>query len=198
MGEVSSLIIAYILGSINFSFILGKKLKGIDIRQYGSKNAGATNTLRVLGTGPALLVLFLDALKGALSVLLASYLSNGSEIWMMLAGLCAIIGHNWPIFLGFKGGKGIATTIGVVAIVGFIPGLVAGFMAIVIIFAFRYVSLGSLVFTSALPFMMVLFNAHIAYIYGALAITTLSVFRHIPNIERLVRGEERKLGEKEE
>lgn len=198
MGEVVSLIIAYLLGSINFSYILAKKLKGIDIRHFGSKNAGATNTLRVLGKGPALIVLFLDALKGVVSVLIASLLSSGSEVWMTLAGLSAIIGHNWPIFLGFRGGKGIATTIGMVAVVAPIPGLASGFMAIVAIMATRYVSLGSLLFTCTLPFMMVLFNAHIAYIYGALAITTLSVFRHIPNIERLVRGEERKLGEREE
>lgn len=196
MGEVCSLIIAYLLGSISFSYLLAKKLKGIDIREYGSKNAGATNMLRVLGTGPAALVLILDILKGAVAVLIAIQLTDNSPVWVMLTGLLAIIGHNWPIFLKFKGGKGIATTIGVVAIIGFIPGLMAGIMALVIIFFFRYVSLGSLVFTSALPFMMVLFDAHLAYIYGAIAITTLSVFRHIPNIERLVRGEESKLGEK--
>lgn len=174
--------------------MIAKKLKGLDIRQHGSKNAGATNTLRVLGRGPAAIVLVLDALKGSIAVLIAMQLTAGEPKWMMAAGLLAIIGHNWSIFLKFKGGKGIATTIGVVAIIGFLPGLMAGIMAIMIIFFFRYISLGSIVFTSALPFMMILFYAPIDYIYGSLAITTLSILRHIPNIERLVKGEENKLG----
>lgn len=194
MGEIISLLLAYIIGSISFSFLIAKKLKGLDIRQHGSKNAGATNTLRVLGRGPAAIVLVLDALKGSIAVLIAMQLTAGEPKWMMAAGLLAIIGHNWSIFLKFKGGKGIATTIGVVAIIGFLPGLMAGIMAIMIIFFFRYISLGSIVFTSALPFMMILFYAPIDYIYGSLAITTLSILRHIPNIERLVKGEENKLG----
>lgn len=194
MGEIISLLLAYIIGSISFSFLIAKKLKGLDIRQHGSKNAGATNTLRVLGRGPAAIVLVLDALKGSIAVLIAMQLTAGEPKWMMAAGLLAIIGHNWSIFLKFKGGKGIATTIGVVAIIGFLPGLMAGIMGIMIIFFFRYISLGSIVFTSALPFMMILFYAPIDYIYGSLAITTLSILRHIPNIERLVKGEENKLG----
>lgn len=191
---ISSLI-AYLLGSISFSYVIAKKVAGIDIRQHGSNNAGATNTLRVIGKGPAILVLLLDACKGIAAVLIAMQLTE--EIWAwFLAGLLAIVGHNWPIFFGFKGGKGVATTIGVVATLMFWPALAAGVIAIMMIIIFRYVSLGSLTFVTLLPISLLLFQRPIDYIVGSLAFLILSYWRHRTNIVRLFKGQENKIGQK--
>ncbi|QZT32632.1 glycerol-3-phosphate 1-O-acyltransferase PlsY [Caldalkalibacillus thermarum TA2.A1] len=193
------IVLSYGLGSISFSYIVSRKIAGIDIREHGSKNAGATNTLRVLGVGPAVLVLVLDALKGSLAVLLSLYLTH-DPVWPVLAGLAAIVGHNWPVFFGFKGGKGVATTIGVVAVLTFLPGLLAGIVAILAIVIFRYVSLGSLIFVTLLPLMIVLLDRLTAlsyptvYVIGVFVIMILSYIRHRSNIVRLIRGEENKIG----
>jgi glycerol-3-phosphate acyltransferase PlsY len=195
MEVIISILIGYILGSISFSYIVAKRVAGIDIRQHGSKNAGATNTLRLLGKGPAVLVLFLDAVKGIVAVLIAMQLTELP--WaIMLTGLCSIIGHNWPVFFGLKGGKGVATTIGVVFTVAFIPALIASLVAVLSIYVFRYVSLGSLIFTTLLPILMAYFNVPVAYIGGAIAIMLLSYYRHRTNIVRIIKGEENKLGQK--
>jgi acyl-phosphate glycerol 3-phosphate acyltransferase len=127
--EILVVFFAYLLGSVSFSYIITKKIAGIDIRQHGSKNAGATNTLRVLGVWPAIVVLLLDAFKGVVAVLVAMALTDAS-IWVVLSGLAAIFGHNWPVYYRFKGGKGIATTIGTVATLGFVPSISAGVIAI--------------------------------------------------------------------
>lgn len=195
MNIFISCLVAYLLGSINFSFLIAKKIAGIDIRQHGSKNAGATNTLRVLGKGPALFVLLLDAAKGAVAVLLAMLLTDQIWAWF-LAGFLAIMGHNWPVFFGFKGGKGIATTIGVVATLMFLPALAAGVIAIIMIVIFRYVSLGSLVFVTLLPISLLLFQRPIDYVIGSLVFLILSYWRHRTNIVRLVKGQENKIGQK--
>lgn len=195
------IIISYLLGSISFSYLMGRLVAGIDIRHHGSGNAGATNTLRLLGVGPALVVLLLDLFKGSLAVVMAKGVSS-DPLWAVLAGLAAVIGHNWPIFFGFKGGKGVATTIGVVAVLFLSPALVAGIIAIVIIGLFRYVSLGSLVFVLLLPVAIVLFNQWgwgeypTAFLYGSIALALLVWWRHRANIVRLVKGTENKLGGK--
>src|SRR5699024_8463811 len=129
--------ISYLLGSISFSIVIAKTVKGIDIRQHGSGNAGATNTLRVLGKGPGLLVFLLDLIKGIAAVAIGYKL--GQQEWApVLCGLAAIIGHNWPIWFKFKGGKGIATTVGVMATLAFIPALIAGVLTIIAIAITRY------------------------------------------------------------
>lgn len=195
------IIISYLLGSFSFSYLMGRLVAGIDIRHHGSGNAGATNTLRLLGIGPALVVLLLDLFKGSLAVIMAKGVSS-DPLWAVLAGLAAVIGHNWPIFFGFKGGKGVATTIGVVAVLFLSPALVAGIIAIVIIGLFRYVSLGSLVFVLLLPVAIVLFNQlgwgeyPATYLYGSIALALLVWWRHRTNIVRLVKGTENKLGGK--
>lgn len=151
-----ALILSYLLGSVSFSLLAGKLLKGIDIRQHGSGNAGATNTLRVLGKGPAIGVLALDVLKGIVAVWLGRWL-GGDNVWIpILCGLLVIVGHNWPVYFGFKGGKGIATTIGVLATLAFWPALFAGIFAILAIAVTRYVSLGSLIFTALTPVFLLL------------------------------------------
>lgn len=192
-------LIGYLLGSISFSYLFGKKLKKLDIRQHGSGNAGATNTLRVLGVGPAIGVLLLDAFKGIAAVLLGVYLV-GPGLAPALAGLAAIVGHNWPVFLRFKGGKGVATTIGVLATLVFWPALYAGMIAIVSIVITRYVSLGSMLFLLLTTIITALFRENfmypIEYVYLLIVVTILSIWRHRANIVRLLNGTESKIGQK--
>lgn len=184
---------SYLLGSVSFSILMARWLKKIDIRQHGSGNAGATNTLRVLGKGPALAVFLLDIAKGVAAVLIGRWL--GDDEWVpVVCGLAAIIGHNWPIFFRFKGGKGIATTIGVVAILAFVPSLISGAVAIAAIALTRYVSLGSLLFALLLPILAASFGCDDYVVWGAVVIALLAVYRHRSNIVKLAKGTENKLG----
>lgn len=189
-------VIAYLLGSISFSYLIAKRIKKIDIRQHGSGNAGATNTLRVLGIGPAITVLALDVAKGIAAIAIAKAL--GIEPWAVaLSGLFAILGHNWPIFYGFRGGKGVATTIGVFAMLNFYPALIAGILAILLIALTRYVSLGSLTFVLLSPILSLFIGQYpTIYTYIGLMIMLLSYFKHRANIKRLIHGEESKIGQK--
>lgn len=173
---------------------MARWLRKIDIRQHGSGNAGATNTLRVLGKKPALAVFALDIAKGITAVLLGRSLGDDASWVPVACGLAAIIGHNWPIFFRFKGGKGIATTIGAVAMLAFLPSLLAGIAAIITIAVTRYVSLGSMVFAVLLPIVFYLFGLDQALVWGAVAIGILAVLRHRKNIVKLLNGTENKLG----
>ncbi len=194
-----SIIFGYFLGAISFSYIIAKKIKKVDIRQHGSGNAGATNTLRVLGVGPAIAVLLLDVAKGIIPVLVALYFV-GPGYAPVLAGLAAIIGHNWPIYYGFRGGKGVATTIGVLATLVFYPALIAGVIAILAIAIFRYVSLGSLLFVLLTFVFTYLFLDNYqypdAYFYLTCLVAILSFFRHQANVVRIIQGTESKIGKK--
>ncbi len=187
------IVLSYLVGSISFSFVMGKLLKGIDIRDHGSGNAGATNTLRVLGKGPAILVLLLDAVKGMAAVGIGYLFAPEQEAVWMSSGLAAIIGHNWPIFHRFRGGKGIATTIGVTAVLVFPAGVLAGVIAILFIFLTRYVSLGSLLYTAGLPITIWLVGYPSSFFWLSLVITLLAVIRHKNNIHNLFKGTERKI-----
>ncbi|OEF96022.1 glycerol-3-phosphate 1-O-acyltransferase PlsY [Desulfuribacillus alkaliarsenatis] len=191
-----AILIGYLVGSVSFSYIIGKLWKGIDIRQHGSGNAGATNTLRVLGTVPGIIVLLLDGFKGALAVVIALYISNNDPITMIVAGIAAIIGHNWPIYLKFQGGKGVATTIGVVASLVFIPALLSALIAIVFLALTRYVSLASIIFTVLIPIFILLLDYPITYFVFTIIMAILVCVRHIENIKRLIKGTERKIGER--
>ncbi|MBN2909692.1 glycerol-3-phosphate 1-O-acyltransferase PlsY [Polycladomyces sp. WAk] len=191
-----AVLLSYLIGSISFSYVIVRLAKGIDIRQYGSGNAGATNTLRVVGKGPAVLVFLLDGVKGMLAVGLGYWL-DGSPAAMILSGLAAIVGHNWPIFLGFRGGKGIATTIGVMAVLTFQAALISGIFAIASIVLTRYVSLGSLIFVVGLPIMIGWIGYPSPYFTVSLVIALLAVIRHSRNIRSLLAGTERRLGSKE-
>lgn len=185
---------AYLLGSVSFSVLIARWRGGIDIRAHGSGNAGATNTLRVLGLGPAISVFVLDLLKGVVPVLAAGWLVPG-EPWVQVAsGIAAVIGHNWPVWFRFRGGKGIATTIGVVATLMFLPGLVAGAIGILAIVLTRYVSLGSLLFTGLLPVSLLVFDKPAEMVWGSLVIAVLAWYRHCGNIVKLVKGQENKIG----
>jgi acyl phosphate:glycerol-3-phosphate acyltransferase len=193
----AAIIISYFIGSISFSFLIGKWVRGIDIRKHGSGNAGATNTLRVLGKKPAIAVLALDVLKAILAVLIGKWLNTYDHEWVPVwCGLAAIIGHNWPIYFGFRGGKGIATTIGVTATLCFFPALYAGIIAIASIFFTRYVSLGSLLFTALLPLFVWGMGRPPEIVWASLIICVFAFVRHRSNIVKLIQGRENKIGSK--
>lgn len=196
MTIMFALLISYLIGSISFSFVIAKVFKKIDIRQHGSGNAGATNTLRVLGVGPAILVLGLDIVKGIVAVLIGKGLV-GPEWLPFMSGLAAIIGHNWPVFHGFRGGKGVATTIGVFATLVFLPALYAGIIAILLIVITRYVSFGSLFFIAMTPVSILFLSSYpTSYSFYAAIIALLSIWQHRSNIQKLVAGTENKIGQK--
>jgi glycerol-3-phosphate acyltransferase PlsY len=193
---VLPIIIGYLLGSISFSYLAGRLLKGIDIRNHGSGNAGATNTLRVLGKGPAITVLLLDAVKGLVAVWIGQWMSGGDALIQTLCGLAAISGHNWPLYFGFRGGKGIATTIGVMLFLAPMPVVYAGLIAIVTIALTRYVSLGSLLLTAILPILIWFMGYPIEVFWLSLFVFCFALFRHRTNIVKLVKGQENKIGSK--
>lgn len=196
MFAAVSVILSYLLGSISFSYLFGRVLKGIDIREHGSGNAGATNTLRVLGVGPAVSVLLLDAAKGVAAVWLPVWLGE-TNLWIQVfCGIAVIIGHNWPIYFGFKGGKGIASTIGVMATLALMPALGAGIVAILIIAITRYVSLGSLLFTLLMPVLIAWMGRPLPVLAISILVAVFAFVRHRSNITKLMKGQENKLGSK--
>ncbi|USB34754.1 glycerol-3-phosphate 1-O-acyltransferase PlsY [Paenibacillus sp. YPG26] len=196
LTSILAVILSYLLGSVSFSVVLARTLKGIDIRQHGSGNAGATNTLRVLGKGPAILVLVLDMLKGIAAIWLGRWLGGGSEWVPAICGIAAIMGHNWPVYFRFRGGKGIATTIGVMASLAFFPALYAGIIAIALIAITRYVSLGSLLFVGLTPIFLLIMGPIGPYFWTSLIIGVFAFWRHRTNIVKIAQGKENKLGSK--
>jgi glycerol-3-phosphate acyltransferase PlsY len=185
----------YLLGSLNFAFFAGYLLKGIDLRKHGNGNLGATNTNRVLGYGPGIMVLLLDAAKGAAAVWLALQVAGGEQWWLPLAaGLAAIAGHNWPFYLQFKGGKGVASALGVMLMLYTVPLLLALAIGITIIAITRYVSLGSMVGALLVPLFLYIFEGQIsAEWWFAAVIAALVILRHHSNIKRLLAGNENKI-----
>ncbi|MFB5763105.1 glycerol-3-phosphate 1-O-acyltransferase PlsY [Paenibacillus medicaginis] len=194
--QIAAVVVSYLLGSVSFSVLIGRFLKGVDVRQHGSGNAGATNTLRVLGKGPAIMVLLLDVCKGIAAVWLGYWLGGGSQWTAALSGIAAIAGHNWPLYFHFRGGKGIATAIGVLATLCFFPALIAGVIAILSIVITRYVSLGSLIFVILTPWMILVMGYSWPLFWSSLIICVFAVWRHRTNIRKLLQGKENRLGSK--
>jgi glycerol-3-phosphate acyltransferase PlsY len=202
------LILSYLLGSIPFSIIISNIWKGIDIRAYGSKNAGFTNVYRVSGPFPAMIVLLLDAGKGAMAVLFLTQISLGiiplEPISLkILAGVFAIIGHVFPLFAGFKGGKGIACGLGVMLSLIFWETVFALALFIIIVALTRYVSLASLT-ASIFLFLFLVFeklilqkNIPLGIIIACFVLMLLVFFTHRSNIKRLLAGKENKFGQKD-
>ena len=192
-----SIILAYLIGSVNTSIILSK-LKGTDIRTQGSGNAGATNTLRVMGKKAALLVALLDGLKGVVAILIARFISSllsvDSDAPSYLSALFVMLGHIYPVYFSFKGGKGIMTTIAVVFMLDWRIGLLLFAGCITIMLISGYVSLGSCIGAVLFPILTFLFHRDdILFIIIAVIIGSLAVFKHRSNISRLVSGTESKL-----
>jgi len=202
---IHGIAISYLIGSIPTAYIFGRLLKGIDIRKFGSGNVGATNALRVLGKPAGITVLLLDILKGFLVVFflgnfITSRTAGISDITTrVVLGICGICGHNWTIFLKFKGGKGMATTLGVLlGLAVTVPGLKVAFGLVIltwlIVFLIsRIVSLASILCAIALPAYMVVSKAPGILISLSLVICLLIILRHKSNLQRLFQGKEPRL-----
>lgn len=201
--------VAYLIGSVNFSILLSRLIEGKDIRESGSGNAGATNMLRTYGKKMGVLTLLLDVLKGVIVILLShiavkTFCDNSLyEIMGYISGVCVILGHNFPLYFGFKGGKGVATSLGVVLMLDWKVGLAVAVLAILIMAITRYVSLGSImggvIYIIAEVAIIVAggdFNA--VKLVCVVVIGGLLIARHHANIKRLLNGTENKLGAKKE
>lgn len=192
--------IAYLLGSINTSIIVSKIAGKSDIRNFGSGNAGATNTLRVLGKGAAIAVVIGDALKGILAVLIARLafdffsVSGNVRIPQYYAALFAVVGHIFPIYFGFRGGKGIMTSIAVIFMLDWEIGVILLLIFAAIFVTTRYVSLGSCISAVMFPLLVYMFHkGDSVFIAVSCLIAALAVFKHRENIRRLVTGTESKI-----
>ncbi len=207
------IILSYLVGSIPTSIIVSKLAKGIDIREHGSGNAGGTNVLRVLGWKHGILVILLDALKGVLAVVVIARLHYGSipfenatpfddfTLVQIIAGISAVIGHIWTVFAGFKGGKGIATALGMLLMIVTVDMLVAIGVFIVVVSISKYVSLGSILGALAVPLTLIvrenIFNVNIpsynTLLPFVIALVMLVIFTHRKNVVRLINGNESKV-----
>jgi len=186
----------YLLGSIPFGYIAGKLFKKIDIRELGSGNIGATNVFRILGPSLASLVLIGDIGKGIFSIYLVQYFNIDNLLILTIAGLAVICGHDWSLFLGFKGGKGIATTFGVIFALNPIISILAIVVWVVVMIITRYASLSSILAVISIMIFTILFKQPYEYIIFSAIIMILSIFKHKENIKRLRSGNERKIGKK--
>jgi len=193
---------AYLLGSIPFGYLIVKMRRGTDVRASGSGNIGATNVTRVAGKTAGVATLLLDTGKGYVAVWLAMRWSHENIRWIMAAALAAIVGHMFSCWLGFRGGKGIATGLGVFLPISWQAVLAALVVWIVVVAFWRYVSLGSVVSAAALPILVYLFYApgHApprAVSLGTVVIVILIIFKHRENIGRLIAGTESRLGRRD-
>ena len=197
-------VIAYAIGSVNFSVILSKKLAGFDVRERGSGNAGTTNMLRSVGKGPAILTLLLDILKGIVAILIAKFVIGGiaseanTAILVQIAGFFVVVGHTFPIFFGFKGGKGVATSLGVLLLVNPLIGGICLVFALVVMALTRMVSLGSIMAAILFPVLTIFITYNYLadgynYIIFGVAMAILVIFNHRSNIKRLYNGTENRL-----
>lgn len=194
-----TLLLGYLLGSIPSGFLAGQWCKGIDLRTIGSGSTGATNVLRNVGKGPALAVFLVDVAKGAAAVLLASALTQNNPLndWIqVLAGLAALSGHIWPVWLGFKGGKAVATGFGMFLGLAWPVGLACFGMFMAVFSISRIVSLASVVAAVSLPLLMAAGSDSNANLVVALVAMLLVLWRHRSNIQRLINGTEPQVGQK--
>lgn len=201
-------VIAYLIGSINFSVILSKKMAGFDIREKGSGNAGSTNMLRSVGKKAAALTLVCDILKGIASILIAMILGNiiqnlDKELLVQIAGIAVVVGHTFPIFFGFKGGKGVATSLGVLILSNWQIGLICLVFALVLMALTRMVSLGSCAAAVLFPVLTLFINdnytvlsegknGNVYFIYSVI-LAIIVLYNHRSNIKRILNGTENKL-----
>ena len=199
LSYILIIIIAYLLGNISTSYIIAKKMIGVDIRTQGSGNAGSTNVLRTLGKKAGAMTFVGDLLKGVLAVLIAKVIASISGVDVATAGYLGVIGvvsgHNWPAFLGFRGGKGVATSLGSMIAINPILALSCFAIFLIIVAITKYVSLGAVVSISLSPIMMILTKNNKGLL-ATLFLTISVIYTHRENIKRLLNGTERKLGEK--
>ncbi len=201
--NIISPIISYLIGSIPFGFLITKFVKGIDIRQVGSGNPGATNVTRVLGKPYGILVFILDLLKGFLTVFAFDYFFSGygHNLFLILCGMGVICGHTFPIFLGFDGGKAAATSCGVFLWLAPLPLLISVAVWLLVVFISRYISLGSMISSIAIVASIILFGKEpfrhgLSLTLFSIFISVLLIVRHKSNIKRILNGTENKIGKK--
>ncbi len=193
-------IIGYLIGSVNFSVIISKKVAGFDLREKGSKNAGTTNMLRTVGKKAALVTLICDILKGVAAVIIAKLLSGNvnEAVATQIAAVFVVIGHTFPIFFGFKGGKGVATSIGILLVMNWQIGLICLSYGIVIIALTRMVSLGSISAAILFPILTIFIKEHYiakgaTFTIFGIVIAAIILFNHRTNIKRLNNGTENRI-----
>ncbi len=195
-------IIAYLIGSISFSVIISKKMAGFDVREKGSKNAGSTNVLRTVGKKAAVITLLCDVLKGVVAVLIAyivgKFVDNVDRaILVQVAALCVVIGHTFPIFFKFKGGKGVATSLGIVLLLNWQIGLICLVFALVLMILTRMVSLGSISAAILFPVLTIFITENYLvegnYIIFGILLAAFVVYNHRANVKRILTGTENKL-----
>ena len=194
--NISIILISYLLGSIPTGFLIGKYLKNIDLRLIGSGSTGATNVLRNVGKWPALFVFIIDVGKGLIAVKLAQYYADQGLI-EVLAGISAISGHIWPIWLKGKGGKAVATGLGMFLALSWKVGLASLGIFLIVLAKSKYVSLSSISAALLLPIFMFfnLGNFHNPYFFISLIVSLLVIWKHRTNINRLIKGEESKINQ---
>lgn len=186
------LLLCFLIGSIPSGYWITWKIKGTDIRQYGSGNIGATNVYRVLGLKMAVLVALADIVKGIGAVVAAS-LVTAEPFYLLLGGLITILGHNYSIFLGFKGGRGVATTCGVLLALLAKPVLLALLFWVILVIVTRYVSVASILASIFLLPLVFFMGYPLYYFFFVLLLVIFIIYRHMENIHRLLRGEENRL-----
>ena len=201
-------IIAYLIGSINFSVLISKKMAGFDVREKGSGNAGTTNMLRSVGKKAAAITLICDILKGVISIVIAIIVGNiaknlDRELLLQIAGIAVVLGHTFPIFFGFKGGKGVATSLGVLLMSNWHIGLICLVFAVVLMALTRMVSLGSCAAAVLFPVLTLFINQHytvltdgksgrVYFVYSVI-LAIIVLYNHRSNIKRILNGTENKL-----
>ena len=201
-------LVSYLIGSVNFSILFSKKFAGFDIREKGSGNAGSTNMLLSVGKKAAILTLICDILKGVISIVLAIVMAKfntgiNKELLLQIAGISVVIGHTFPIFYGFKGGKGVATSLGVLLLSNWKIGLICLIFALILMATTRLVSLGSCAAAVLFPILTLFINdsytvltegknGNVYFIYSVI-LAIIVLFNHRTNIKRLLNGTENKL-----
>ncbi len=197
-------IIAYAIGSVNFSVIFSKKFAGFDVRQKGSGNAGTTNMLRSVGKKAAALTLICDILKGVVSILIALLLGSifkaeNTALLVQIAAIAVVIGHTFPIFFGFKGGKGVATSLGILIMTNWQIGLICLVFGLVLIILTRMVSLGACAAAILYPVLTLFITEHYitgsnnSYLIYSIILAVIVLFNHRSNIKRILSGKENKI-----
>lgn len=197
-------LIAYAIGSINFSVILSKKIAGFDVREKGSGNAGSTNMLRSVGKGAAALTLICDVLKGVIAIVIAIVLGNVFQVedkalLVQIAGVAVVLGHTFPIFFGFKGGKGVATSLGILLMSNWQIGLICLVFALVLMLLTRMVSLGSCMAAVLFPILTLFISENYivsegsSYFIYSIILAVIVLYNHRSNIKRILNGTENKL-----
>ncbi len=202
--EIIMAVVAYLIGSVNFSIIISKRVAGFDVREKGSGNAGTTNMLRSVGKGAALITLICDILKGVVAILFAMLLGNitnapDKAILIQIAGIAVVLGHTFPIFFGFKGGKGVATALGILLMTNWQIGLICLVFALVLMVLTQMVSLGSCAAAVLYPVLTLFIKENFivsegsGYFIYSVILAAIVLFNHRENIQRMLNGTENKI-----